>query len=51
MHTRLGAAAIVTALIIPFGAATVAQSPGPGTAHAAVADAGGADVEIGRAHV
>lgn len=44
MRTRLGAAAIVAALIIPFGVAAVAQSPGPDVAHAVVADADGADV-------
>ena len=44
MRTRLGAAAIVAALIIPSGGAAVAQSPGPDVAHAAVADADGTDV-------
>jgi Cu-Zn family superoxide dismutase len=44
MHIRLAAAAIVAALVIPFGGATVAQSPDPGTAHAAIANADGADV-------
>ena len=44
MYTRLGAAAIVAALIIPFGGAVLGQSPDPGIAHAAVADADGADV-------
>jgi Cu-Zn family superoxide dismutase len=44
MRTKLGAAAIIAALVVPFGGATLAQSPGAGTAHAAVADADGADV-------
>lgn len=44
MHTRLGAAAIVAALIIPFGGAVLAQSPDTWIAHAAVAAADGTDV-------
>ncbi len=44
MHTRLGAAAVGAALIIPFGGAVQAQSPDPGIAHAAVAAADGTEV-------
>lgn len=44
MHTKLAAAAIVAALTVPVGGATIAQSPDPGVAHAAVADADGADI-------
>jgi superoxide dismutase, Cu-Zn family len=44
MHTQLKAAALVATLIIPFGGTALAQGPDAEVAHAAVADAEGADV-------
>ena len=44
MRNHLVATAMVAALSIPLGGTVLAQSPGPGTAHAAVTDADGAAV-------
>jgi superoxide dismutase, Cu-Zn family len=44
MSQKLAAAAIVAALIVPFGTTALAQSPAPEVAHAALHDADGAEV-------